>query len=260
MEIKFVLSIISCLMQHNCSFIKIKIHFSNFRNMEKIDLVAKNTVDDLIFSKFESPLPKAQDDDDPFIKGEFDVIKELLEKFPPAVEGKRKIDRVIDICGPTPKGTGIQNMRECIIETKWKYDVASEDKQVGWKAIILDFMERYFYLICFATYALEFGPGGYERSFSSWMDEHKELRIMIDQGKDKLEWYRTVDAAKLEHLKDMMNAPNYKENLGTLIRTIYDFAFVTYADLPRGPIKNNSMRRLAATTLLDILPPKIADR
>ena len=83
---------------------------------------------------------------------------------------------------------------------------------------------------------------------------------MIDSGKDKLEWYRTVDAAKLEHLKDMMNAPNYKENLGTLIRTIYDFAFVTYADLPRGPIKNNSMRRLAATTLLDILPPKIADR
>jgi len=233
---------------------------SELRKMESIDLVSKATVDDLIFQKFESPLPKAQDDEDPFIKGEFDVIKELLEKFPAAVEGKKKIDRVIDVCGPTPKGTGIQNLRECIIETKWKYDVASEDKQVGWKVIILDFMERYFYLICFATYALQEGPGDYERSFSSWMDEHKDLRIMIDQGKDKLEWYRTVDAAKLEHLKDMMNAPNYKENLGTLIRTIYDFAFVTYADLPRGPIKNNSMRRLAATTLLDILPPKIADR
>ena len=69
-----------------------------------------------------------------------------------------------------------------------------------------------------------------------------------------------MDAAKLEHLKDMMNAPNYKENLGTLIRTIYDFAFVTYADLPRGPIKNNSMRRLAATTLMEILPPHVAER
>ena len=123
--------------------------------MESIDLVSKATVDDLIFQKFESPLPKAQDDEDPFIKGEFDVIKELLEKFPAAVEGKKKIDRVIDVCGPTPKGTGIQNLRECIIETKWKYDVASEDKQVGWKVIILDFMERYFYLICFATYSLD---------------------------------------------------------------------------------------------------------
>jgi len=233
---------------------------SELRKMEEIDLVSKDTVKDLIHQKFESALPKAQDDDDPFVKGEFDVIKELLEKFPPAVEGKKKIDRVLDICGPIPKGTGIQNLRECVIETKWKYDVASEDKQVAWKALILDFMERYFYLICFATYCLEEGPGGYNHSFSWWMDEHKDLRIMIDQGKDKLEWYRTVDAAKLEHLKDMMNAPDYKENLGTLIRTIYDFAFVTYADLPRGPIKNNSMRRLAATTLLDILPPAIADR
>lgn len=88
-----------------------------------------------------------------------------------------------------------------------------------------------------------------------------------------------MDAAKLEHLKEMMAADNYKENLGTLIRsgpdiectpqtlciiitfrTIYDFAFVTYADLPRGAIKNNSMRRLAATTLMEILPPHIAER
>ena len=74
------------------------------RKMESIDLVSKATVDDLIFQKFESPLPKSQDDDDPFIKGEFDVIKELLEKLPATVEGKKKIDRVIDICGPLPKG------------------------------------------------------------------------------------------------------------------------------------------------------------
>ena len=233
---------------------------SELRKMEEIDLVSKATVDDLIHQKFESALPKCQDDDDPFIKGEFDVIKELLEKIPATLEGKRKIDRVIDICGTTPKGTGIQNLRECIIETKWKYDVATEDKQVAWKALILNFMERYFYLICFATYALEHGPTGYEKAFTSWMDDHKELRTMIEEGKDKLEWYRTVDAAKLEHLKELMLADNYKENLGVLIRTIYDFAFVTYADLPRGAIKNNSMRRLAATTLMEILPPDIAER
>ena len=233
---------------------------TELRKMEQIGLISKATVDDLIQQKFESPLPKCPDDDDPFIKGEFDVIKELLEKYPETKEGKRKIDRVIDVCGPQPKGTGLQNLRECIIETKWKYDVATEDKQVAWKQLILNFMERYFYLICFATYALEFGPGGYQKAFTAWMDERKELRAMIDEGKDKLEWYRTVDAAKLEHLKELMLAPNYKENMGTLIRTIYDFAFVTYADLPRGAIKNNSMRRLAATTLMEILPPDIADR
>ena len=73
-------------------------------------------------------------------------------------------------------GTGIQNLRECIIETKWKYDVAPEDKQVGWKALILDFMERYFYLICFASYALNAGPGGFQTTFKAWMDERPHLR------------------------------------------------------------------------------------
>jgi len=231
---------------------------TELRRMGEIGLVPQNTVDDLIKQKFEAPLPRTQDDDDPFIKGEFDVIKELLEKVPEAREGKQKVDRVIDICGPPPKGTGLQNLRECIIETKWKYDVAPEEKQVVWKQMILNFMERYFYLICFATYARAEGPDGFQKSFVQWMDEHKELRAMIEEGKDKLEWYRQVDPAKLNTLKELINAPNYKENMATLIRTIYEFAFLTYADLPRGPIKNNSMRKLAAKTLLEILPPDIA--
>lgn len=231
---------------------------TELRRMGEIGLVPQSTVDDLIKQKFEAPLPRTQDDDDPFIKGEFDVIKELLDKIPEAKEGKRKVDRVIDVCGPPPKGTGLQNLRECIIETKWKYDVAPEEKQVVWKQMILNFMERYFYLICFATYAQEHGPTGFKVSFVQWMDQHKELRTMIEEGKDKLEWYRQVDPAKLNTLKELINAPNYKENMATLIRTIYEFAFLTYADLPRGPIKNNSMRKLAAKTLLEILPPDIA--
>ena len=28
------------------------------------------------------------------------------------------------------QGNGLQNLRECVIETKWKYDVAPEEKQV----------------------------------------------------------------------------------------------------------------------------------
>ena len=34
--------------------------------------------------------------------------------------------------------------------------------------------------------------------------------------------------------------------------------YVYFTDLPRGPIKNNSMRKLAAQTLLEILPEGIA--
>ena len=84
----------------------------------------------MIKQKFEFPLNKTGDEDDQFLRGEFDVIKELLAQLPGATEAKQKIDRLIDLCGPAPKGTGIQNLRECIIQTKWKYDVAPEDKQV----------------------------------------------------------------------------------------------------------------------------------
>ena len=61
------------------------------------------------------------------------------------------------------------------------------------------------------------------------MDDHSELRGMIEAGKDKLEWYRQVDPAKLNTLKDLMKAPNFKENMPNIVRTIYEFAFITYA-------------------------------
>jgi hypothetical protein len=36
-----------------------------------------------------------------------------------------------------------------------RYDASTEDKQYVWKSMILNFMERYFYIICFATYVRE---------------------------------------------------------------------------------------------------------
>ena len=84
----------------------------------------------MIKQKFEFPLNKTGEEDDQYLRGEFDVIKELLARLPGASQAKLKIDRLIDLCGPAEKGTGIQNLRECIIQTKWKYDVAPEDKQV----------------------------------------------------------------------------------------------------------------------------------
>ena len=42
------------------------------------------------------------------------------------------------------------------------------------------------------------------------MESKPELRQMASEGKDKLEWSRTVDAEKLEKLKEMMASPDYK--------------------------------------------------
>jgi len=233
---------------------------TELRKMAELGIgITKDTAEDLIKQKFEFPLSKT-DEEDHLLRGEFDVIKELLVKLPGAKEAKTKIDRIIDMCGPGPKGTGMQNLRESIIQTKWKYDVAPEDKQVAWRQMILNFMERYFYLICFATYAREYGPDGFQMSFVSWMDSHGELRKMIKNGKDKIEWYRQVDPGMLRVLQDMMKPKNYMENLSNIVRTIYEFAFITYADLPRGPIKNNSMRKLAAKTLMEILPVEVSSK
>ena len=37
----------------------------------------------------------------------------------------------------------------------------------------------------------------FPKSFVAWMDEHKELREMIANGKDKLEWSRQVIASSI---------------------------------------------------------------
>ena len=51
--------------------------------MEEIDLVSKDTVADLIKQKFESPLPKCQDDDDPFVKVVTITISQPLSYLKP---------------------------------------------------------------------------------------------------------------------------------------------------------------------------------
>ena len=53
--------------------------------MEEIDLVSKDTVADLIKQKFESPLPKCQDDDDPFVKVVTITISQPLSYLKPVL-------------------------------------------------------------------------------------------------------------------------------------------------------------------------------
>jgi len=232
---------------------------AQLRLMEKMDLIKPETLKDLLFKKFEDTPPHSEEVD-PLSSGEFEVIKQLVAAMPEAAEAKEKIDKIIDKCGCPPHGVGIQNLRTCIAETKWKFDVSPEERQGAFKIMIINFIERYFYLICFCQYALEQGPDGFSKTFKAWLDDKKDLRQIATEGKDKLEWSRTVDAEKLEQLKEMMASPDYKQNISKLIQTIYHFAFSTYADLPRGPIKKNSMRKLTFTTLMEILPPELSDK
>merc|ERR1711964_866302 len=229
---------------------------TKLNKMVETGIGSREWADGIIHKTFEE-LTASEDLKDSYLMGEFDVIKELLEKLPATKEGKVLADKMIDICGVPPEGTGIQNLRKCIIQTKYKYDAATEDRQAVWKKMIINFIERYFYLICFATYAKQYGPEGFKKTFVEWINENSSVRDMIANGKDKLEWSRKVDQGAVDEIHALINGENVKEKLGEVITKLYKISHSTYGDMPRGTIKDTLMRKLTCKTLMDILPPDI---
>merc|ERR1711876_123673 len=113
--------------------------------------------------------------------------------------------------------------------SKMTFDVSADDWQAYLKEKIMSNIERYFYLIVFAMYIREVGPNGFPKTFKEWMDDHANLR-------------------------DMLNTPEFKTNLPKVIKRIYELAWEQFSDLPRGHHKNNSMHKLASKTMIEILP------
>ena len=202
---------------------------------------------------------EVQEDRNAMQMGEFEVIKELLEAYPAAKIAKAQVDKLIDLAAPPPRGTGVENIRECIIESKMTFDVSADDWQAYLKAKIMNNIERYFYLIVFAMFIREVGPKGFPQSFLQYMDAHPDLRTMIDEGRGKLEWERKIPDEKLEELKTLLAAENFKDNMPKIIKRIYELSWDMFGDLPRGHHKNNSMHKLASKTMIEILPGNLAD-
>merc|ERR1712242_338882 len=226
---------------------------SKLNKMVETGIGSRDWADGIIKKTFEE-LAQSEDLKDSYLMGEFDVIKELLEKLPATKEGKVLADKMIDICGVPPEGTGIQNLRKCIIQTKYKYDAATEDRQTHWKKMIINFIERYFYLICFATYARQFGPEGFKKTFVEFMNENSSLRDLVQNGKDKLEWSRKVDQNAVNQIQSLITSSDIKEKLGEVVTKLYKISHTTYSDMPRGVIKDTLMRKLTCKTLMEILP------
>ena len=92
------------------------------------------------------------------------------------------------------------------------------------------------------------------------MDEHAHLRTLIEEGKDGLEWYRceniyfllltfivgvfhrSVDPAKMQTVEAMIKAPDHREKMPHIIKTILEFAYLTYSG--RDPLKPISKHHL----------------
>merc|ERR1711990_796111 len=115
-------------------------------------------------------------------RGQFSVVFKIFEYLPEAKEAKAHLDYVIDLCGEPPKGTGLQNLRECILWTQTKHDFEPKIKKPFWKQMSKNFIERYVYLVVFTTYVKAFSHRDFDKSFTHWMDERAELRTVIANG------------------------------------------------------------------------------
>merc|ERR1712020_506694 len=90
---------------------------------------------------------------DALFRGEFEVVKELVEKMKDGAAAKNNADKIIDLNGTKKTGgTGIKQLRENIAESKLSYEIMDDAAQAFLKSKIMDNIHKYFYLIVFAGY------------------------------------------------------------------------------------------------------------
>merc|ERR1712203_1180857 len=66
--------------------------------------------------------------------------------------------------------------------TEEKFNFEPKMKKPFWKQMSKNFIERYCYLVVFATYLRERAPRGFDSSFTLWMDIRAEIREIISNG------------------------------------------------------------------------------
>merc|ERR1719237_1161491 len=220
---------------------------------------------------------------DTLFRGEFPVVMKLVEKLADGNAAKNVCDKVVDKNG-TPKtgGTGIKQLRENIAESKLSYEIMDDAAQVFLKSKIMDNIHKYYYLIAFTAFMREAAElarnaateeakanaltGGkvsqpadqlkVSKTFVAWMEDHKELRSIVEEGKGKLQWERDIPAAALANLESLAST-DFKANLGRIIHDIYQTAHTMFADMPQGDHKKHAKYRFASKTLMRILPASL---
>merc|ERR1712156_514084 len=219
---------------------------------------------------------------DPLFRGEFPVVLALLEKLKGGKEAKNECDKVIDNGTPKTGGNGIKQLRENIAESKLSYEIMDDAAQAFLKVKIMDNIHKDSYLIVFTAYMREMAevarttmtdeqkaaltlPGGktaipgnqlkLPKTFAAFMEEHADLRGLIDTGKGDLQWERDIPPAALANLEKLASG-DFKGNLGKIIHDIYQTAHIMFSDMPQGDHKKRAKYRFASKTLMRILPAK----
>ncbi|KAF9620477.1 hypothetical protein IFM89_013094 [Coptis chinensis] len=117
--------------------------------------------------------------EDAIRRGEYAVIRSLIRVLEGGVEGKRQVDKVIDKCA------SMQNLREAIaVYRNSILRQPDEMKREASLSFFVEYLERYYFLICFAVYihtdraALHPGSFG-QSSFTEWMRARPELYSIL---------------------------------------------------------------------------------
>jgi len=222
---------------------------------------------------------------DALFRGEFEVVKQLVNTLKDGAAAKNECDKVIDKNG-TPKtgGTGIKQLRENIAESKLSYEIMDDAAQAFLKMKIMDNIHKYFYLIVFTAYMREAAdlarescpeevkkeltlsggrcaiPGNQlklNKTFLQFCEDNVTIREMINTGKGNLQWERDIPPAALANLENLAKT-DFKANLGQIIHDIYQTAHLMFSDMPQGDHKKRAKYRFASKTLMRILPPELA--
>merc|ERR1712088_1116201 len=126
----------------------------------------------------------------------------------------------------------------------------------------MDNIHKYYYLIVFTAYMREMAEVArttmtdeqkLPKTFVAFMEEHSDLRGLIDSGKGDLQWERDIPAAALANLEKLASG-DFKANLGKIIHDIYQTAHLMFSDMPQGDHKKRAKYRFASKTLMRILP------
>merc|ERR1712126_603110 len=194
---------------------------------------------------------------DALFRGEFPVVMEMIGKIKDGVGAKNELDKVVDK-NETPKtgGNGIKQLRENIAESKLSYEIMDDAAQAFLKVKIMDNIHKYYYLIAFTAYMREAAEaarnsateeakanaltGGkisqpadqlkVAKKFTAFMEEHANLRTIVEEGKGKLQWERDIPAAALSNLESLAST-DFKANLGKIIHDIYRTAHTMFSDM-----------------------------
>jgi len=218
---------------------------------------------------------------DALFRGEFEVVKQLLQTLEDGEAAKNVCDKVIDKNGTKKTGgTGIKQLRENIAESKLSYEIMDDAAQAFLKAKIMDNIHKYHYLIVFAGFMRQAAKKARNSSssevnsdsqlcggkcsipadqlkmpekFSNFMEANVNLRELIENGKGNLQWERDIPQDALTNLQDMADK-DFIGNLGLIIHDTYKTAHIMFCDMPQGDHKKRAKYRFASKTLMRILP------